>query len=86
MAATTITYLVREGSPAIGRTLEDIGLRRTTGATVIALVREGKATANPSAAAVIERGDILVLLGNHAEIVAARGLLDPPQAPGDLNG
>ena len=86
MAATTITYLVREGSPAIGRTLEDIGLRRTTGATVIALVREGKATANPSAAAVIERGDILVLLGNHAEIVAARGLLDPPQASGELNG
>ncbi|RMF23782.1 MAG: hypothetical protein D6760_04740 [Deltaproteobacteria bacterium] len=83
MAATTITYLVRDGSPAIGRTLDEIGLRRATGATVIAVVRDGRAMANPSLSTVVERGDILVLLGNHAEITAARAALDPPGDLGD---
>ncbi|RMD84002.1 MAG: sodium:proton exchanger, partial [Candidatus Dadabacteria bacterium] len=81
MAATTVTYLVREGSPAIGRTLDEIGLRRATGANVIALVRGGQAITNPPLSTVIERGDILVLLGNHSQIAAARAALDPVEPP-----
>ncbi len=78
MAATTVTYLLREGSPAVGATLEGLDLRRATGATVIALVRGGKATTNPGMRTAFTKGDILVLLGNHAEIASARALLDPP--------
>ena len=76
-AATTVTHLIRTGSPAIGRTIADLGLRRDTGANLVALVRKGNAMTNPDDDAVLEKGDILVILGNHAEIVAARHILEP---------
>lgn len=53
---------------ANGRTLRDLNLRGTTGATVIALVREGVATTNPGPDTVLQQADILVLLGSHREL------------------
>ena len=47
MAATTVTHLIRDGSPAIGRSMGDLDLRSRTGANVIAIVRGGKAMTNP---------------------------------------
>ncbi len=81
MAATTVTHLVREGSAVVGHSLETIGLRRRTGAVLIALVREGKAITNPAPNLIIAARDILVLFGNHSELAAARALLEPPDSP-----
>jgi hypothetical protein len=33
---------------------------------------------NPPDDFVVEQGDILVMLGNHAQLAAARDLLEPP--------
>jgi CPA2 family monovalent cation:H+ antiporter-2 len=78
LAATlTETYLVDETSPAAGKTIRELALRRESGVTIIAAVRGGKPTTNPSPDYRIEPGDTLVLLGNHAELDRAMDVLQP---------
>jgi K+/H+ antiporter YhaU regulatory subunit KhtT len=76
-AATTITHMLRAGSPAIGATVGEIGLRARVGATLIAVVRKDAATTNPPDDYVLAQGDILVILGNHGQLAASRELLEP---------
>lgn len=78
-AGTTDTFLVLNESMANGRTLRDLNLRNQTGASVIAIVRKDKPITNPSIDFRIETGDILVLIGSHAQIDAAFELLSPSQ-------
>ncbi len=81
LAATlTETFLVQPESPAAGRTIGELQLRRRTGATVIAVVRDGKAETNPGADWQLRAGDVLVLVGNHQELDRALSLLGPPGA------
>ncbi|MBI1318929.1 MAG: hypothetical protein GC168_08260 [Candidatus Hydrogenedens sp.] len=68
----TQTFYVRDDSPAAGCTLMQSDLRRATGVNIIAVVRNGKAHTNPGADFVIEAGDVLVLLGTHAQLNQAR--------------
>ena len=82
VAALTETYRIEEKSPAAGRSIRELRLRRETGVTIVAVVRDGKPTANPDPSFVLEAGDIAVLLGNHAALEKAYGRLDPaPVAP-----
>lgn len=76
-AATTITFLVREMSPAIDKTLGELALGAETGAVVLNVVRKGRAYSDVGADFALKRGDILVLLGNHAELAQARTRLEP---------
>ena len=78
---TTDTYQLEPGSAAAGRTLRELELRAVSGATVIAVVRDGKPLPNPDPELRLETGDTLVLVGSHAEMEAAFGLLDP--VPGE---
>ncbi|MDX9972278.1 MAG: NAD-binding protein, partial [FCB group bacterium] len=78
--AITQTYYLEPENQACGRTLAELDLRARTGVTVIAIVRQGKATTNPSPDYCFLAGDILVLLGAHTEIDKAKSLLT--QAPG----
>jgi CPA2 family monovalent cation:H+ antiporter-2 len=81
--STVSTFLVRAESAAAGGTLGDLDLRRATGATVIALAREGRAIASPGPSFHLASGDILVLLGSHRELdLAARLLASTPAADG----
>jgi CPA2 family monovalent cation:H+ antiporter-2 len=73
--AITQTYYLEADNRACGRSLAELDLRARTGVTVIAVVRQGKATTNPSPDFCFQSGDILILLGAHAEIEAAKGLL-----------
>jgi CPA2 family monovalent cation:H+ antiporter-2 len=75
---TTDMYLLEPRSQAAGRTLRELDLRARTGTTVIAVVRDGKPMPNPDPELRLEPGDTLVLVGSHAEMEAAFGLLDPP--------
>jgi CPA2 family monovalent cation:H+ antiporter-2 len=77
-AATIDNFLVTADSPAAGRTIAELGLRATTGVTIIAVVRGGQPRTNPPADTRIEAGDILVLFGSHAELDAASKVLEPP--------
>lgn len=71
----TDTFFVDDLNPLAGKTLEELGVRKQTGATIIAVVRGGAAKTNPPAHFTIEAGDILVVLGSHAELHAAFELL-----------
>lgn len=64
------SVVVRAASRAAGATLADLNLRRTTGATVVAVVREGAVTYDLRHEAPFEPGDTVVLVGS-AEAVAA---------------
>jgi len=84
LAATlTETFLIEEGSPAIGVSIRDLRLRSETGVTVIALVRGSEPNVNPDPGLALESGDIVVLLGSHAALEAAMVRLAPPPAERD---
>jgi CPA2 family monovalent cation:H+ antiporter-2 len=76
----TETLCVRAGSEAAGETLRALDLRARTGASVIALRRGDALSANPSPDTVLEAGDIVVVIGERAELDAALLLFDP-EAP-----
>jgi CPA2 family monovalent cation:H+ antiporter-2 len=64
-------FRLPEGSPLIGQTLADANLRARTGASVVALMREGELTANPKSMTVFQAGDRIGLIGERSEIEAA---------------
>lgn len=69
------TFLVKEGSWIENKTLSEIDLRGETGATVIAVVRGGRSFVNPGADFCFQAGDVLVLVGSHAQMDRACRLL-----------
>jgi len=69
------TFHVDAGCGVDGMTLRDLDLRKKSGATIIAVVRKGEARTNPHADFMIEAGDILVILGSHAELNGAFEIL-----------
>ncbi len=66
---------ITEQSRAIGRSLSDLDLRRLTGASVIALVRDGKIVGNPAPDSRLVAGDSVVLVGGPEQIGAAADTL-----------
>jgi CPA2 family monovalent cation:H+ antiporter-2 len=77
-------YRVTENSLSRGRSLAELDLRRRSGATVIARVRDGETLANPGGDETVEAGDTLVLLGTNAQVERALAILD--QAPVRADG
>lgn len=71
----TQTHYLGEDSPIRDKTIAETHMRRDTGATIIAVVREGKATTNPAPDLALKFGDVLVLVGSHAQLDSARKLL-----------
>lgn len=62
-------------SPLAGRALGASQMRQRTGASVIAILRDGRALANPDIDTVFEPGDTLLLIGSPAQTHAARALI-----------
>ncbi|GBD27130.1 Glutathione-regulated potassium-efflux system protein KefC [bacterium HR30] len=77
-ATTTESFLVTRDSPLCGHTLRDLRLRKETGATVIAIVRNGKPITNPEPDEPLRAGDILVLVGSHQQLDHALQRLSGP--------
>ncbi len=61
-----------EGSALAGRTLLESDLRKSTGASVIAVLRAGQAIPNPAVDQRFEIGDTLVIIGTPDQCAAAR--------------
>jgi len=80
------TYRVTESSHACGRTLAQLDLRRTAGATTLAIVRDGTTLSSPGVELTVQAGDTLVLLGTNVQVEIALVLLDTgaPPPPGTL--
>lgn len=67
-AGITETYFVVNDNPHIGETISDLNIRAVTGATIIAIVRDGKAIPNPSPVEHIRGHDTLVIVGDHKSV------------------
>ncbi len=70
------TFYVDGACSVAGKTLSELDLRKKTGASIIAVIRRGEAKSNPTASFIIEDGDILVVLGSHAQLNGAIELLN----------
>ncbi|HXG52091.1 MAG TPA: cation:proton antiporter [candidate division Zixibacteria bacterium] len=75
---TTDIVSILEGSPAAGRSLGELDLRKRTGALVIAVVRDGKPCEGVGPDFVLAVGDRLVLSGPHQALDDAVRALNPP--------
>jgi CPA2 family monovalent cation:H+ antiporter-2 len=62
-------------SGAVGRSLAELNLRGRSGATVLAISRNGEAIVVPKATERLQAGDVLALTGSHEAIETARDLL-----------
>ena len=73
--ATVDNIQISTDSPAQGKTLRELDIRKHSGATVIAIARNGEAVTNPGPDFVLQADDIVVLLGAHADLDKAVNLL-----------
>jgi CPA2 family monovalent cation:H+ antiporter-2 len=78
---TTQTYYLAEESPICGQTVAQTNLRARTGCLIIAVVRAGKPITSPQPDFALQANDVLVLVGAHVQIDAARRLLDGTPDP-----
>jgi monovalent cation:H+ antiporter-2, CPA2 family len=62
-------------SGAVGRSLAQLNLRGRSGATVLAISRNGEAIVVPKATERLQAGDVLALTGSHEAIETAKELL-----------
>ena len=69
--ASTQTLFIDANSPAVGRALGELDLRRRTGATLIAAIRDGNSQINPGPDFRFAPDDIVVLFGSPEEIEMA---------------
>jgi uncharacterized protein with PhoU and TrkA domain len=63
------------GSPSVGRSLAEVGLRAKTGAWIVAVHRGSQVLPIPAPDFRLEGGDRLGLIGDPAQIAAAEPLL-----------
>jgi CPA2 family monovalent cation:H+ antiporter-2 len=66
---------LREGSPLLGQTMAEANLRSRTGASVVAILREGQLIANPKSSTVFQVGDRIGLIGEKEQVEAVEKLL-----------
>jgi monovalent cation:H+ antiporter-2, CPA2 family len=74
VVARVETVAVEPGSQAVGGNAVSLQLRRRTGATVIAVVREGVAIYEPVPSFRFFAGDIVVLVGTEEAMAKAEGV------------
>ena len=77
--ALTESIFLMPGSPAIGKTLGELDLRGETGATVIAVIRQGATKVSPGADYELSERDTVILVGTPAKLVRAMDLLSPAE-------
>ncbi|HEX2093185.1 MAG TPA: cation:proton antiporter regulatory subunit [Longimicrobiaceae bacterium] len=59
---------VDSGSPLAGKTIEGAAIRQLTGASIIAILRGGRAQPNPQPGDRIEAGDTLMVVGDRDQV------------------
>lgn len=73
----TRAVAVREGTPATGRTLAELALRRDHEMTVVAVRRGQRTMASPSGDFRVEVGDRLIMIGLAERFAACADLFRP---------
>lgn len=72
-----VAVRVQPGSAAAEHTLAELNLRGVTGATVLAVLRQGEQVLVPSGHECLHTGDVLAVAGSEDAVAAARQMLDP---------
>lgn len=67
-------------TPLVGQTIAAAEIRQRSGASIVAIMREGALHSNPSPDEVLRAGDMVAVLGTQAQRVAFRALLTPGRA------
>jgi len=70
-----VAVRIAASSPAVGSSLAELNLRGRSGATVLAISRDGQEIVVPRAEERLQAGDIVALAGSHDAIAAAQDLL-----------
>lgn len=65
------------GSKVAGSTIGDSDLRKKTGASIVAVIRDSVPTPAPGADFAFKGGDVAVAVGTHDGLAILRSLLDP---------
>jgi TrkA domain protein len=73
---------VGAASPLAGQSLAEAAVRERTGASVIAILRDGKAVPNPQPDERFASGDTLVVVGDRAQVGSFGDLLRGPARDG----
>jgi monovalent cation:H+ antiporter-2, CPA2 family len=71
----TAAVRVDATSGAVGRSLAELNLRGRSGATVLAISRDGESIVVPKASERLKAGDVLAVTGSHEAIESAKELL-----------
>jgi TrkA domain protein len=66
---------IAPGSPYAGRSLGDARVRTRTGASIVAVVRDGRVVASPRPDFVFAAGDVVVVVGTGEGTAAVAGIL-----------
>ncbi len=83
--AVRVEFLeIPAGSPLIGKSLRDAGVRETTGALILAVVREGRVLPSPEAWFVLQEKDTILVSGASEQVAEVETLLS--SAPGPARG
>jgi CPA2 family monovalent cation:H+ antiporter-2 len=83
--ASTETIVLDADSPVMGRNLGELDIRGQTGATVIAVVRDGETKISPGADYSLAEGDTVVILGSPEQISQAVSIFQPDTSVGGFN-
>lgn len=83
--AVTETIKLTTDSPVIGKTLREVDLRNKSGATIIAIVRDGETKINPGAGYKLQERDSIVVLGSAKKIERAAAILHVDDNIGGFN-
>ena len=70
-----VALRIDAGSASVGQSLAELNLRGRSGATVLAISRDGQEIIVPAAGERLQVGDVLALAGSHEAIDAAKELL-----------
>jgi CPA2 family monovalent cation:H+ antiporter-2 len=69
------TVTIAADSPVAGKLIRELQLRTQTGASIVGIGRTGANIINPDPDEELQAGDQLLLLGNRAQLDAARKCL-----------
>ncbi|HWH70663.1 MAG TPA: TrkA C-terminal domain-containing protein [Candidatus Sulfotelmatobacter sp.] len=67
---------VGAGSPAQGKRIGELALRTRTGASIVAIERDGQCLVNPGPEEEVLEGDLVMLLGKAAQLETAIRVLE----------
>ena len=74
-AALLETATIAAGSPAAGKLIRELQLRTRTGASIVGIERNGASLINPGPDEELQPGDQVLLLGDRAQLDAAKAVM-----------